>query len=46
MEDSRRWVVAIVAALAIIGLLLFARGEPAHGDPATPSAVVTSARTV
>ena len=33
MEESRRWIVAIVAALAIAALILLARGEPGHGEP-------------
>jgi hypothetical protein len=37
MSEGTRWVVAIVAALAIVGLILFARGTPDHGDTkATP----------
>jgi hypothetical protein len=33
MEESRRWIVAIVAAIAIVALILLARGEPGRGDP-------------
>jgi hypothetical protein len=33
MEESRRWIVAIVAAIAVAALILLARGEPGRGDP-------------
>jgi hypothetical protein len=46
MDESRRWAITAVAVLAIVALLLFARGTPDHGDTdATPvpiGAVVSS----
>jgi hypothetical protein len=33
MEDSRRWIAAVVAAIAILVLILLARGEPGRGEP-------------
>jgi hypothetical protein len=37
MDDGRRWIVAVIAALALVTLILFARGTPDHGDTeATP----------
>ncbi|HEX2469649.1 MAG TPA: hypothetical protein VHK05_03590 [Candidatus Limnocylindrales bacterium] len=32
MDDLGRWLVAVVAAAAIIGLIAFARGEPGRGE--------------
>ncbi len=37
MDGPIRWVVAILIAAAIIGLLAFARGEPEHGEPTAPA---------
>jgi hypothetical protein len=43
MEEGRRWIVVAVVAVAIVALVLFARGTPDHGDPGmSPSAAVTS----
>ena len=37
MDEGRRWAFAAVATLAIVALILFARGTPDHGDTnATP----------
>jgi len=44
MDSVGRIAVGIVVAIAIVMLLLFARGVPDHGDPTAPSASV--ARTV
>ena len=42
MDDARRWIIGLVAALAIVGLLLLARGEPdgGRGDPTAPDAMI------
>ena len=42
MDESRRWVIGLIAAMAIVGLLLLARGEPdgGRGDPTAPDATV------
>jgi hypothetical protein len=41
MDESRRLVVGLIAIVAILGLLLFARGEPGGGRGATaPTALV------
>jgi hypothetical protein len=40
MDGPFRWVVAILIAAAIIGLLLFARGTPEHGEPTAPPAAL------
>ena len=39
MDASRRWIVGLIAALAIVGLLLLARGEPdgGRGDRTAPA---------
>ena len=36
MDRWLRWVFAIVFTLALIGLVVLARGEPRHGEP-TPA---------
>ncbi len=36
MDGPLRWVVAILVVAAIIGLIVFARGVPEHGDPTPP----------
>ena len=33
MDDSRRWVLLVVLALVVIGLLAFARGPEHHHGP-------------
>jgi hypothetical protein len=33
MDDTRRWVLLIVLALVIIGLVAFARGPQHHHGP-------------
>jgi hypothetical protein len=33
MEDTRRWVLLVVLALVVIGLLAFARGPEHHRGP-------------
>ena len=38
MDGPLRWVVAILITAAIIALVTFARGEPAHGEPAATAA--------
>ena len=44
MDDPRRVLVAVILALALVGLLLFARGTPDHGDTqATPVPIGTVA---
>jgi hypothetical protein len=41
MDQVSRWVVALVAAAAIVVLILFARGAPERGGPDTsPTAAV------
>jgi hypothetical protein len=41
VDDGRRWVVALIAAIAIVALILFARGGAERGNPdASPAAVV------
>ena len=39
MDESRRWIIGLVVALALVGLLLLARGEPdgGRGDPTGPA---------
>ena len=43
MDEPRRWVIGLIVAMAIVGLLLFARGQPdgGRGDPTAPDATVT-----
>ena len=36
MDGPFRLVVAILVVAAIIGLLVFVRGEPEHGEPTAP----------
>jgi hypothetical protein len=36
MDQSTRWVVGIVIALAIVALIAFARGAPEHAEPTAP----------
>jgi hypothetical protein len=43
VDGPLRWVVAILVVAAIIGLIAFARGEPEHGEPTAPTAVVQMA---
>jgi hypothetical protein len=31
MDDGVRWVVVLVAIVALVALIVFARGEPDHG---------------
>jgi hypothetical protein len=38
MDRVWRWIVAIVALIAIAALLAFARGAPEHGDATPPPA--------
>jgi hypothetical protein len=33
MEDTRRWVLLVVLALVLVGLLAFARGSDHHRGP-------------
>ncbi len=40
MRQGVRWAVAIVAVAAIVALLLYARGEPDHGDPSASAAAI------
>ena len=42
MDDTLRWVVGLIIALALVLLLVFARGEPdgGRGDPSSPATVV------
>jgi preprotein translocase subunit SecG len=35
MDGRLRWVVAIVAVAALVGLVLLARGQPDHGGLGT-----------
>ena len=35
-----RWALAILITAAIIGLVVLARGEPQHGEPTAPTAIV------
>jgi hypothetical protein len=39
MDGPRRWVIGLIVAIAIIGLVLFARGEPdgGRGDTTAPA---------
>lgn len=39
MYGPRRLIVGVFVVLAILGLLVYARGVPEHGDPAMPAAV-------
>ena len=38
MDGPLRWVVAILVVVAIIGLVVFARGAPEHAEPTAPAA--------
>jgi hypothetical protein len=40
VDGPFRWVVAILIVAAIIALVVFARGEPEHGEPAAPPAAI------
>jgi hypothetical protein len=41
MQEGARWIVALVAAIAIVALVLFARGGAERGNPeATPVAAI------
>ena len=42
MDDSIRWVVGFLVAVLIASLIVFARGEPRHGEPTPPPAVVAT----
>lgn len=44
MTDIARWIVAVIAAIAIIAIVLFARGGMERHDPevAPPPAAVAS----
>jgi hypothetical protein len=42
MDGPLRWIVAILVVAAIIGLVALARGEPRHGEPTPPPAVVAT----
>ena len=33
MDDTRRWVLLVVLALVVVGLLAFARGPKHHHGP-------------
>ena len=33
MDDTRRWVLLVVLALVVVGLLAFARGPEHHHGP-------------
>ena len=45
MDSPIRWVIVILVVAAIIGLVVFARGEPRRGEPtAPPSTAVVSIR--
>jgi hypothetical protein len=49
MSDTRRWVLAVVAVLLVVGLIAFARGQDHHrgqqvgalGDVRVASAVTS-----
>ena len=46
MTDSARWIVAAIAAIAIVAMMLFARGGMERHDPEvapSPAAVIESA---
>lgn len=38
MKGVWRWVALIVAILALVALVAFARGVPEHGEPTVPPA--------
>jgi predicted MFS family arabinose efflux permease len=38
MNDVWRWIALIVAILAVVALLAFARGVPQRGEPTAPGA--------
>ena len=40
MDGPLRWLVGILIAAAIVGLLAFARGTPEHGEPTAPPAAL------
>ena len=45
MSDIGRWVVAVIAAIAIVAVVLFARGGMERRDPEvapSPAAVIVS----
>ncbi len=46
MRQGTRWVVAAIAAAALVGLLLFARGQPDRGGPSTSPVATPAALTV
>jgi hypothetical protein len=39
MDDTRRWVLLVVLALVVIGLVAFARGPDHHRGPQQVGAV-------
>ena len=42
MDGPLRWVVAILVVAAIVALVAFARGDPQHGEPTAPAAIVVN----
>ena len=41
MTDAARWIIAVIAAIAIVAIVLFARGGAERGNPdASPPALV------
>ena len=40
MDGPFRWAIAILIVAAIIALIVFARGEPEHGEPTAPPTVL------
>ncbi len=45
MTDIARWIIAVIAAIAIVAMVLFARGGLERHDPEvapSPAAVVAS----
>ena len=41
MTDTGRWIIAAIVAIAIVAIVLFARGGAERGNPdASPSAYV------
>jgi hypothetical protein len=42
VDGPFRWAIAILIVAAIIALVVFARGEPEHGEATAPPAAIVA----